>query len=217
MSEAAWGPGGESLRGCFPAHADLRCGLSGQPSSPTLEAKRRAIMSSTIFSTGRPPNRMVKRLSSRRDTVDVPVLFSHQSRRRIGGGPLRPFVPTNGRRMCLCHSANAGTPEEKPRGSHAGPRSSLQKRLHKFKNPARLGGVAPSWNRPQSKTPGGQGQSASEACTFAVGAMPGLLAEALQAGSTHVTTNICNDIGSLCVVRASIVVEHHDSPHRKSG
>jgi hypothetical protein len=60
-------------------------------------------------------------------------------------------------------------------------------------------------------------QSASEACTFAVGAMPGLLAEALQAGSTHVTTNICNDIGSLGVVRASIVVEHHDSPHRKIG
>src|ERR1700704_3998654 len=93
------------------------CGLSGQPSSPTLEAKRRAIMSSTIFSTGRPPSRMVKRRSSRGDTIDEPVLFSHQSRRRIGGGPLRPFVPTNGRRMCLCHSANAGTPEEKPRGS----------------------------------------------------------------------------------------------------
>ena len=60
-------------------------------------------------------------------------------------------------------------------------------------------------------------QGASEACAFAVGAMPGLLAEAFQAGSTHVTTNICNDIGSLWVVRASIVVEHHDSPHRKIG
>ena len=60
-------------------------------------------------------------------------------------------------------------------------------------------------------------QSVSEACTFARGAMPGLLAEALQARSTHVTTNICNDIGSVCVVRGSIVVEHHDSPHRKIG
>ena len=60
-------------------------------------------------------------------------------------------------------------------------------------------------------------QSASEACTFAVGAMPGLLAKALQARSTHVTTNICNDIGSVCVVRASIVVEHYDPPHRKIG
>jgi hypothetical protein len=57
----------------------------------------------------------------------------------------------------------------------------------------------------------------SEACTFAVGAMPGLLAEPLQAGSTHVTTNICNDIGSVGVVRASIVVEHYDPPHRKIG
>jgi hypothetical protein len=99
------------------------CGLSGQPSSPTLEAKRRAIMSSTIFSTGRPPSRMVKRRSSRGDTIDEPVLFSHQSRRRIGGGPLRPFVPTNGRRMCLCHSANAGTPEEKPSPDHASRRA----------------------------------------------------------------------------------------------
>ena len=64
---------------------------------------------------------------------------------------------------------------------------------------------------------GSKYQNASEACTFALGAMPGLLAEALQAGSTHVTTNICNDIGSVCVVRGSIVVEHHDSPHRKIG
>ncbi len=60
-------------------------------------------------------------------------------------------------------------------------------------------------------------QSVSEACTFARGSMPALLAKALQAGSTHVTTNICNDIGSVCVVRGSIVVEHHDSPHRKIG
>ena len=64
---------------------------------------------------------------------------------------------------------------------------------------------------------GSKYQNASEACTFALGAMPGLLAEALQARSTHVTTNICNDIGSVCVVRGSIVVEHHDSPHRKIG
>ena len=49
-------------------------------------------------------------------------------------------------------------------------------------------------------------QSPSEACASAVGAMPGLLAKALQGGSTHVTTNICNDEGSVCVVRASIVV-----------
>ena len=60
-------------------------------------------------------------------------------------------------------------------------------------------------------------QSESEACTFAVGAMPGLLAEALQARSTHVTTNICNDVGSVGVVRASIVVEHYDPPRRKIG
>jgi|EndMetStandDraft_5_1072996.scaffolds.fasta_scaffold1100378_1 hypothetical protein len=57
-------------------------------------------------------------------------------------------------------------------------------------------------------------RSASEACSFAVGAMPGLLAEALQSESTHVTMNVCNDAGSLCVVRASIVVERHKSPHR---
>ena len=60
-------------------------------------------------------------------------------------------------------------------------------------------------------------QSGSEACTFALGAMPGLLGEALQSRSTHVTTNICNDVGSICVVRASIVVEHCDPPHRKIG
>jgi hypothetical protein len=60
-------------------------------------------------------------------------------------------------------------------------------------------------------------QSASQACAFAVGAMPRLLAKALQAGSTHVSTNICNDSGSVCVVRASIVVEHHDPPRRKIG
>ena len=60
-------------------------------------------------------------------------------------------------------------------------------------------------------------QSDSEACAFAVGAMPGLLAEALQARSTHVTTNICNDLGSICVVRESIVIEHCDPPHRKIG
>jgi hypothetical protein len=60
-------------------------------------------------------------------------------------------------------------------------------------------------------------QSRSEACSFAVRAMPGLLAEALQSGSTHVTTNICNDIGTVCVVRASIVVEHHNPQHRKIG
>jgi hypothetical protein len=60
-------------------------------------------------------------------------------------------------------------------------------------------------------------QSASEACTFALGSMPGLLAEVLQGTSTHVTTNICNDVGSICVVRASIVVEHYDPPHRKIG
>jgi hypothetical protein len=60
-------------------------------------------------------------------------------------------------------------------------------------------------------------QSRSDACTFAVGAMPGLLAKALQAGGTHVSTNICNDIGSVCVVRASIVVEHYDPPRRKIG
>jgi hypothetical protein len=30
-----------------------------------------------------------------------------------------------------------------------------------------------------------------------------------------VTTNICNDEGSVCVVRASIVVEHYHAPHRK--
>jgi len=60
-------------------------------------------------------------------------------------------------------------------------------------------------------------QSASEACAFAVRTMPGLLAEALQAGRTHVTTNICNDVGSFCVVRASIVVERHSAPHRKIG
>jgi Domain of unknown function (DUF6894) len=60
-------------------------------------------------------------------------------------------------------------------------------------------------------------QSDSEACAFAVGAMPGLLAEALQARNTHVTTNICNDVGSVCVVRASIVVEHCDPPRRKVG
>jgi hypothetical protein len=60
-------------------------------------------------------------------------------------------------------------------------------------------------------------QNESEACTFAVGAMPGLLEGALQARSTHVTTNICNDIGSVCVVRASIVVEHCDRPRRKVG
>ena len=60
-------------------------------------------------------------------------------------------------------------------------------------------------------------QSASEACTFALGAMPSLLAEALQARSTHVTTNICNDVGSIGVVRASIVVEHYDPPRRKVG
>jgi hypothetical protein len=45
MSEAAWGPGGESLRGCFPARADLRplitiCGLSGQPSDLVYDATR---------------------------------------------------------------------------------------------------------------------------------------------------------------------------------
>ncbi len=64
--------------------------------------------------------------------------------------------------------------------------------------------------------------SMSEACAFAVAAVPSLLAEALQAGSkhatnkagsTHVTTNICNDEGSVCVVRASIVVERHNAPH----
>jgi hypothetical protein len=60
-------------------------------------------------------------------------------------------------------------------------------------------------------------QSASEACTFAVGAMPGLLAEALQARSTHVTTNICNDVGSIGVVRATIVIERYDPPHHKIG
>ena len=59
-------------------------------------------------------------------------------------------------------------------------------------------------------------QSDSEACAFAVGAI-GLLAEALQARNTHVTTNICNDVGSVCVVRASIVVEHCDPPRRKVG
>ena len=60
-------------------------------------------------------------------------------------------------------------------------------------------------------------QSASEACAFAVGAMPGLLAKALQGGGTHVSTNICNDMGSVCVVRASIVVEHYQPPRRKIG
>jgi hypothetical protein len=60
-------------------------------------------------------------------------------------------------------------------------------------------------------------QSPSDACAFAVGAMPGLLAKALQGGSTHVTMNICNDAGSVCVVRASIVVENYHSPHRKIG
>jgi hypothetical protein len=60
-------------------------------------------------------------------------------------------------------------------------------------------------------------QSTSEACSFAVRAMPGLLAEALQARSTHVTTNICTDVGSICVVRASIVVEHHKPRHRQIG
>ena len=39
----------------------------------------------------------------------------------------------------------------------------------------------------------------------------------LQAGSAHVTTNICNDVGSVCVVRASIVVERPNAPHRKIG
>ncbi len=60
-------------------------------------------------------------------------------------------------------------------------------------------------------------QSASAACTFALGSMPGLLTEALQASSTHVTTNICNDLGSICVVRGSSVVEHYDPPRRKIG
>jgi hypothetical protein len=60
-------------------------------------------------------------------------------------------------------------------------------------------------------------QNMSDACAFAVGAMPGLLAEALQAGRTHVTTNICNDIGSIGVVRGSIVVEHHSPQHRQIG
>ena len=31
------------------------------------------------------------------------------------------------------------------------------------------------------------------------------------------TTNICNDVGSVGVVRASIVVEHYDPPRRKVG
>jgi hypothetical protein len=60
-------------------------------------------------------------------------------------------------------------------------------------------------------------QSASEACSFALGAMPGLMAEVLQARSTHVTTNICNDVGSIGVVRATIVIERYDPPHRKIG
>jgi hypothetical protein len=60
-------------------------------------------------------------------------------------------------------------------------------------------------------------QSASEACTFALGSMPRLLAEALQPRSTHVTTDICNDVGSICVVRASIVVERRDPRQRKIG
>jgi hypothetical protein len=64
---------------------------------------------------------------------------------------------------------------------------------------------------------GSRYQSASEACTFALGAMPGLLAEALQVRSTHVTTNICNDVGSIGVVRASIVIERYDPPHHKIG
>jgi hypothetical protein len=55
------------------------------------------------------------------------------------------------------------------------------------------------------------------ACTFALGAMPGLLAEALQARSTHVTTNICDDVGSIGVVRATIVIERYDPPHHKIG
>ena len=60
-------------------------------------------------------------------------------------------------------------------------------------------------------------QSASEAYTIALGAMPGLLSEALQVRSTHVTTNIRNDVGSIGVVRASIVLERYDPPRHILG
>ena len=47
-----------------------------------------------------------------------------------------------------------------------------------------------------------------QACQHAISRTPGLLADALGNPNTYVTTEICDDAGTICVVRATIILEH---------
>ena len=42
----------------------------------------------------------------------------------------------------------------------------------------------------------------AQACEYAIGRMPGLLADALGNPNTYVTTEVCDDASTICIVRA---------------